>query len=166
MLISHVVACGWNFVIGKDNQLLWSIPQDLKFFKNLTTNHCILMGRKTYDSIGRVLPNRTNIVVTTTTPQGDIPNGVVYVDNIEEGILYAKMQKETELFIIGGGTIYRQTKNIVDKVYLTLIDDIYEGDTFYPGIPGQVEPTPESRQRNWITDGNHTFSFLQYVRKS
>jgi dihydrofolate reductase len=165
MLISHVVACGWNFVIGKDNQLLWKIPQDLKFFKNLTSGHCILMGRKTYESIGRPLPNRTNIVVSTSKPKGETPDGVIFVENIEEGVLVARMQKETELFIIGGGTIYKQTKELVDKVYLTLIDDIYEGDTFYPGIPQQVEPTPYSRQRNWITEGDYTFSFLEYVRK-
>ncbi len=116
--------------LGKDNQLLWKISQDLKRFKELTSGHPIIMGRKTFESIGRPLPNRTNIIITRdTTYQKD---GCITVHSLEEGIRKAREVEQQELFIIGGGEIYNQALPLADKLYLTLIDEKKDADTFFP----------------------------------
>jgi dihydrofolate reductase len=129
MIISIVVAVSKNNVIGKDNQLLWKLSDDLKRFKKLTTNHCIVMGRKTYDSIGKALPNRTNIIITKN--KNFHVDDAIVLHNIQDVIEYAKSKNETELFIIGGGEIYKQALEITNKIYLTKIDVDIDGDTFF-----------------------------------
>ncbi len=129
MIISIVVAVSKNNVIGKDNQLLWKLSDDLKRFKKLTTNHCIVMGRKTYDSIGKALPNRTNIIITKN--KNFHVDDAIILHNIQDVIEYAKSKNETELFIIGGGEIYKQALEITNKIYLTKIDVDIDGDTFF-----------------------------------
>jgi dihydrofolate reductase len=129
MIISIVVAVSKNNVIGKDNQLLWKLSDDLKRFKKLTTNHCIVMGRKTYDSIGKALPNRTNIIITKNK-NFHIDDAII-LHNIQDVIEYAKSKNETELFIIGGGEIYKQALEITNKIYLTKVDVDIDGDTFF-----------------------------------
>lgn len=134
--ISIIVAVGKNnCAIGKAGALLWRIPDDLKRFKTLTTGHPIIMGRKTFDSIGKALPNRTNIVVTRNT---DVkPDGVVIAVSFEEALRLAQTlaqgdNKNPEIFIIGGGEIYRQALPLADKLYLTLVESDAEGDVFFP----------------------------------
>lgn len=129
MIISIVVAVSKNNVIGKDNQLLWKLSDDLKRFKKLTTNHCIVMGRKTYDSIGKALPNRTNIIITKN--KNFHVDDAIVLHNIQDIIEYAKSKNETELFIIGGGEIYKQALEITNKIYLTKVDVDIDGDTFF-----------------------------------
>jgi dihydrofolate reductase len=129
MIISIVVAVSKNNVIGKDNQLLWKLSDDLKRFKKLTTNHCIVMGRKTYDSIGKALPNRTNIIITKN--KNFHVDDAIILHNIQDVIEYAKSKNETELFIIGGGEIYKQALEITNKIYLTKVDVDIDGDTFF-----------------------------------
>jgi dihydrofolate reductase len=129
MIISIVVAVSKNNVIGKDNQLLWKLSDDLKRFKKLTTNHCIVMGRKTYDSIGKALPNRTNIIITKN--KNFHVDDAIVLHNIQDVIEYAKSKNETELFIIGGGEIYKQALEITNKIYLTKVDVDIDGDTFF-----------------------------------
>jgi dihydrofolate reductase len=138
-MISIVAAIGNNRVLGKNNQLLWHIPDDLKRFKQLTLGHPVIMGRKTFESIlsvlGKPLPGRTNIVVTRQEYRGrfSVEEGVVRVDSIPDAIEKAKQAPGGEEIIIGGGgEIYRQALPFVDKLYLTLIEDEKEGDSFFP----------------------------------
>jgi len=115
--------------MGIKNGLLWKIEGDLPRFKALTTGHPIIMGRKTYESIGRPLPNRTNIVVTRN-PEFKV-DGVVRAESLEEALEIAKEEKE-EIFVIGGGEIYKQALPFTDRLYLTIVNDEPEADTFFP----------------------------------
>ncbi len=116
--------------LGNNNQLLWKISQDLKRFKELTTGHPIIMGRKTFESIGRPLPSRTNIIITRdVTYQKD---GCSIAHSLHQAIVKAKEVEDKELFIIGGGEIYNQALPLADKLYLTLIDEKKDADTFFP----------------------------------
>ena len=124
-----VVAADENNGIGKNNQLLCHLPADLKYFKNLTTGHAILMGRNTYDSIGKPLPNRINIIISKKTKTIE---GCTVFSSIEEGIAYAKSTNETELFIIGGDSIYKQSLQLSDTIYLTRIHHNFDADAFFP----------------------------------
>lgn len=128
--ISIIAAISENRAIGKDNKLLWHIPGDLPRFKKLTTGHPIIMGRKTYESIGKPLPSRTNIVVTRDDSYK--AEGCVIVTSIEEAIQIAKQKDKEEIFIVGGGQIYEQGVKFADKLYLTLVEGEYEADTFFP----------------------------------
>lgn len=138
-MLYHVVAVSRNGVIGKDGKLPWHFSADLKFFKNLTTGHTVIMGRKTFDSIGKPLPNRRNIVISRSAP-ASVP-GVEFAAGIEEAV---KLAQEGDTFIIGGASIYKETLDLVDGIYLTQIAADYEGDTFYPGVPGEFRES--SRQ--------------------
>jgi len=125
-MISLICAVSQNEVIGIDNQLPWHLPADLKRFKALTMGHAILMGRKTFQSIGRPLPGRTNIVITRqTTYQAD---GCLIAPSLEKAIELA--QPDPEIFIIGGATIYRQALPYTNRIYLTLVHAEFTGDTF------------------------------------
>lgn len=128
--ISIIAALSKNRVIGKDNKLIWHLPEDLKRFKTLTSGHPIIMGRKTFESIGKPLPNRTNIVITKDS--GMHPRGVILKHNIEDAIKEAKKIEKEEIFIIGGGQIYQQSIKLADRLYLTIIDKNFEGDAFFP----------------------------------
>ncbi len=123
-----------SFVIGKDNKLPWDCPEDLKRFKDITSGHTVIMGRKTFESIGRILPNRMNIVVTRQKNYGPKDNNFRAVQSIEDAIHYSQLLSNSpETFIIGGGEIYRQSFPFVDKLYLTeFIDPKIEGDVFFP----------------------------------
>lgn len=132
--VSAVAAIGKHRVLGKDNKLLWHIPDDLKRFKKLTLGHPIILGRKTFESIvgylGGPLPERTNIVITRD-PAWKYP-GVVVADSIESAVEKGKALDPQEVFIGGGAQIYAQALPYTDKLYLTLIDDEKEGDSFFP----------------------------------
>ena len=130
-MISIVVAVSENQVIGKDNKLLWRLSNDMKFFKNLTMGGVLIMGRKTFESIGKPLPGRTNIVITR---QKDWKaEQVIVSENIEDGIKRGNEISE-HIFIIGGGEIYRQTLNVADRIYLTRVHISLEGDTFFQDV--------------------------------
>jgi len=148
MKVSIIVAVAENNAIGKNNDLLWHLPADMKHFKQLTTGHHILTGRKNYESIPekfRPLPNRTNIVITRNANL-TLKDCHVF-SSISEGIELAKNNGEEELFIIGGGEIYKQSleQNLVDKIYLTLVHQSFEADTFFPEIP----------KEKWIKKSEH-----------
>ena len=132
MTISFVVAASENGVIGKDNRLPWRLPNDLKFFKNTTWAMPIIMGRKTYESFGKPLPGRTNIVITRS---GDWKaEGVITVKSLEEALQAAEETDAQEAFIIGGGEIFRQAFAMADKIYITRVHTQLEGDAFFPAI--------------------------------
>jgi dihydrofolate reductase len=134
-MISLIVAVGDNNVIGKDNKLIWHLPADMKFFKEKTTGHCVITGRKNYESIPekfRPLPNRTNIVITR---QKDYKApGTIIVNSVEDAINEAKKTGDQEIFIIGGAEIFRQSLHYADRIYLTVIHHPFEGDVFFPEI--------------------------------
>ncbi|MFZ4713710.1 MAG: dihydrofolate reductase [Bacteriovoracaceae bacterium] len=131
MIVSIIVATGENGEIGKDNKLLWQIPTDLKIFKKTTSGHYIIMGRKTFESIGRPLPNRTNVVVTRSEHAS--VEGIQFVKTLESALELAKNDIETEVFIIGGGQIYQEAinKNLVDRIYLSQVNYTGVADTFF-----------------------------------
>lgn len=130
-----VVAMGEKNEIGFDNQLLWHLPKDLKHFKDITSGHPIIMGRKTYESIGKPLPNRTNIVVSRKKDWFE--EGILIVGSIKEALKFAKKIDE-EVFVIGGGNIYEQTMEVVDKLEVTLVKADLEADTFFPKIDPKI----------------------------
>lgn len=130
MVISLIVAMSLNRVIGKQNKLPWHLPADLQEFKKHTRGHHLVMGSHTFRSIGRILPNRISIVVSTKMDR--LVVGYHVVSSIEEAISLAKAQGESELFVIGGGKIYGQTLPIAHRIYLTKIHTILPGDTYFP----------------------------------
>ena len=129
MIISIVVAISENNAIGKDNKLLWHLPNDLKHFKEITTGHTVIMGRKTFDSVGKPLPNRRNIVITRN--KINIP-GCEVVNSIKQAIELCL--GEIEIFIVGGAEIYKQSIDITNNIYLTMVHQTFEADTFFPEI--------------------------------
>ena len=122
-----------NRAIGKDNRLLWNIPADLAHFKEVTSGHPVIMGEKTFYSIGRPLPNRTNIVLSDNP--AFTAAGVETAGSIEEALARAESADQEEVFIIGGGSIYAQMLPSADRLYLTLVEGDYEADTFFPEYP-------------------------------
>ncbi len=131
---SIIVSIGKNLVIGRQDKLMWPIPEDLKRFKQLTMGHPVIMGRKTFESIlqslGKPLPGRTNIVVTRD--QSYAPVGVVVAYSLEEAVRKATEVDQEEIFIVGGAQIYEQALPLADRLYLTLIDDEKPGDAYFP----------------------------------
>ncbi len=136
MRISMIVAHGKNREIGKDNQLLWHISEDMKNFKRLTTNHCMVMGRKTFESIGRALPKRKTIILTNNS-EYQAAAGCVIANSLQNAIdsvaTHVDFAQE-ELFIAGGGEIYNLFLPVVDRIYLSEIDYSISADTFFPEV--------------------------------
>lgn len=132
MTISFVVAASENNVIGKDNRLPWRLPNDLKFFKNTTWAMPVIMGRKTFESFGKPLAGRTNIVITRRDDWQ--VEGVIKVKSLEEALQAAEGTDAKEAFIIGGGEIFRQSFAMADKIYITRVHTQLEGDAFFPEI--------------------------------
>ena len=132
MRISAIAAMSRNHVIGKDNQIPWHLPADLKFFMKTTQGHHVIMGRKNYVAMGKPLPRRTNIVVTRNP--FFISSGCLVVHTLEEALSIAYEQGEEEAFIIGGGEIYRLAWDLTQRIYLTTIDADIDGDVFFPEI--------------------------------
>ena len=162
-MIKILVAFDENRVIGKNNELIWHLPADLKRFKSLTTGHVIVMGRKTYDSIGKPLPNRTTIVISRN-PDLQI-EGVICTCSMEEAILKAKSLSREEIFIVGGAEIYKLSLAVADQILVTQLHDIFEGDTFFPEIVADQWEVTE-RERGVTDEKNpYQYSFLTYSRK-
>jgi dihydrofolate reductase len=162
-LIKILVAFDENRVIGKNNALIWHLPADLQRFKALTTGHVIIMGRKTYESIGRPLPNRTTIAITR---QAEFkPEGIITVNSMDEAILKAKSISREDIYIVGGAEIYQLSLSHADQIFVTQLHDIFDGDTYFPEIPTDTWEVV-ARERG-ITDEKNKFqySFLTYQRK-
>jgi dihydrofolate reductase len=154
MTVSIIVAIDQENGIGKDNQLLWHLPNDLKFFKNITSGNTIIMGRKTYDSIGRPLPNRRNIVISRN--QDLKIEGVEVFENISSALEACKT--ENEVFIIGGGEIYKQALPFTNKIYLTKVDANCEADIFFPSLNEQ-EWKIISEEKH-LKDEKHSYNYI------
>jgi dihydrofolate reductase len=161
MVVSIIVAVGRNNVIGNKNTLPWNLPADLKMFKEITSNHFMLMGRKTYESIGRPLPNRTSVVITSQKDY--IAPGCIIVHSLEEALEVSK--NEEEVFVIGGSELFKHALNIADKIHITKIDSDFEGDVFFPEI-NEVEWITMSTKKFEPYEKNiYNYSFNIMLRK-
>lgn len=162
-MLSIIVAKAKNNTIGKDNKLLWNIPDDLKRFKELTTNHNIIMGRKTFESIERILPNRKHIVFSQN------PDFKVNNENVE--IVHSMLQiqqyieDENENFVIGGAMIYNLLMPYVTKMYVTEIDKDFEGDTFFPRINSDIWEEISREEGPEDSKNNFKYEYVTYKRK-
>jgi len=164
MIISMIAAVAKNRIIGKDNDLVWNLPDDTRYFMDTTKGHHILTGRRNYESIPpkyRPLKDRTNIIVTNQ--ENYDAKGAVVVHNIQKGIDFAEEAGEEELFIIGGGEIYRQALGQTDKLYITEVHGEFEGDTFFPEIE-KTNWKEISRERH-PRDDCHDYSFDYVILK-
>lgn len=161
-MITLVVAISENRVIGRDNQLIWHLPNDLKHFKAITTGHPIIMGRKTFDSMGRALPNRTNIVITRNKNWS--AENVTTTHSLDKAIVIAQ-EIDEEIFIIGGGAIFNMSMDKADVIELTIIHHEFEGDVFFPEIDENIwqEVSREFHEKDEKND--YDYSFIRLERK-
>ena len=159
--LTIIAAVSINNVIGNNNKLIWKLSNDLKRFKNLTTNHSVIMGRKTFESLPNPLPDRNNIVITRDTNYSK-PN-IQVCSSIEDAINLTKT--DTQPFIIGGGEIYSQTINIVDKIELTRVHEEFDGDAYFPEIPLDIFELINEENYNSDLENEFDYSYLTYKKK-
>ncbi|MEQ8924815.1 MAG: dihydrofolate reductase [Fulvivirga sp.] len=166
MKISMIAAVAENRVIGKDNDLVWRLPDDMKFFMQKTTGHHVIMGRKNFESLPpkfSPLPNRTNIVVTR---QKELTiEGATVVNSLEEAIAIANKNGEQEAFIIGGGEIYKLGLTIADAMYLSEIKESFDGDAYFPEFDKSEWVEVERKNHPIDEKHKHEFDFVTYERK-
>ena len=162
MIKAIMVAVSSNGVIGKNNDLVWHLPADLKHFKETTSGHYVIMGRKTYESMGTPLVKRLNVVVTRN-PQYFV-EGVVVMPGLEQAIKFAESQGQEMAFILGGGNIYQQAMPLVDRLYITEVHAGFDGDTFFPKI--DPEKWQETQRKDFDADelNQYPYSFVEYRR--
>ena len=156
--VSAIVAMSENKVIGRDGKLPWEIPEDLQFFRLMTNGHVMIMGRKTYEAIGRPLPNRTSIIITRNEDYK--VKGCIVVSTLDEAMAIAKAKEKDEIFIIGGGEIFKLAMPIVDKLYLTLVKATIAGDAYFPDYSEFKNEVSRRESR----DGNYEYTFLELTR--
>ena len=161
MRLSIIAAMSQNRVIGRDNRLPWHLPADWAHFKKLTMGHCLLMGRKTFESIGCPLPGRTTVVVTRQRDYA--PPGVQVAPSLDEALA---MATGDEVFIAGGAEIYRQSLSRADRLYLTLIKATLEGDTYFPEFDEADWPLVSQQDYPADAKNPYPYSFLVYERKN
>ena len=163
MIVSHIAAVAKNKVIGNSGDLPWDLPEDMKFFREKTSGHIIVMGRKTYESFPKPLKNRLHVVITRQENY-QAAEGVVICKTIEEAMEFCKTKTDewgNEVFIIGGGEIYKQTLPIADQLYITEIDKEFDGDTKYPEFTNDFIIAEKDDRFDPLN-----FSFCLYTRKS
>ena len=159
--LTIIAAVSINNVIGNKNKLIWNLPNDLKRFKKLTTGHSVIMGRKTFDSLPNPLPNRDNIVITRNTDYSN--SNVTVCSSIEDAINLTKT--DTQPFIIGGGEIYSQTINMVDKIELTRVHEEFDGDAYFPEIPLDIFELINEEKYNSNSENEFDYSYLTYKKR-
>jgi len=159
--LTIIAAVSINNVIGNNNKLIWKLSNDLKRFKNLTTNHSVIMGRKTFESLPNPLPDRDNIVITRDTNYSK-PN-IQVCSSIEDAINLTKT--DTQPFIIGGGEIYTQTINIVDRIELTRVHEEFDGDAYFPEIPLDIFELINEENYNSDLENEFDYSYLTYKKR-
>lgn len=163
MIVSAIVAAAKNNVIGDGNDIPWRISTDLKYFKQTTLEHHVIMGRKTFASMGRPLPKRTNIVLTRDLMF--TATGILVAHSIQEALTIAYDNDETEVFIIGGGEIYQQSMHYLDKVYLTRVMAEPEGGVVFPDLPADEWELISSEAHQAGERDEHDFVFEVYSRR-
>lgn len=162
MRISQIVAVANDNVIGQNNRLPWRMPADVAYFKAITWGHHIIMGRKNYQSEGKALPGRTNIVLSRNAFY-TVPDGIV-VHNLSKGIELARKNSETELFIIGGSKIYELAMSVTDRIYLTRIHADYQGDVFYPAPDFSLWKEVSCQSFKKDENNPHDYTFYVYEK--
>ncbi len=163
--LSHIVAVSANDVIGANNDLPWDIPEDLKFFRDKTKGRALIMGRKTFESVGHPLPHRLNVVVTRQADYDPKAESVIVRPDLQSAIEYCATQTSKfgeEIFIIGGGEIFKESMDLVNVIYLTRIHQDFAGDILYPKVDPSKFALIEQRDRQEPVP----FSFLTYARKT
>jgi dihydrofolate reductase len=159
-MITIIAAVSQNNAIGKDNQLLWHLPNDFKRFKEITTGHHIIMGRKTFESFPKPLPNRTHIVISRN--RNYAPNGCVVVSSLEQAL--ERCPKNEEIFIIGGGEIYKQSIEFADKLDITKVHQSFDATVFFPDIDLKIWKLSTETFHKKDEKHLYDFSFLEYTR--
>nr|AIA18352.1 Dihydrofolate reductase [uncultured bacterium] len=160
MKISLIAAIGKNRELGRGNELVFKIPEDMKHFKETTMGHAVIMGRVTFESIGRALPNRTNIVVSRDSNY-PVPEGVLKASSIEDAIEIAKQHETEEVFVIGGEQIYKLSLPFAERLYLTLVDsEVPDADAFFPEYSDFKTKIYERKS----SDENYVYNFLVLSR--
>ena len=161
-MLTIIAAASENNALGKDNQLLWHLPEDFKRFKTLTSGHYIIMGRKTFESFPKPLPNRTHLIITRQ-PDYQAPEGCIVVSSLEKAMELCPANEEA--FVIGGGEIYQQALDVVDKIDVTRVHTTLDADTFFPEIDTNIwklvfeEFHPKDEKHAF------DFTFLTYVKR-
>lgn len=158
-IISIIAAIGQNRELGKNNKLLWHIGADMKRFKMLTTGHPVIMGRTTYESIGKPLPNRINIIITGN--KNFKAEGCIICYSLENAFDIARNCDQEEIFVIGGGQIYLQAIDFADKLYLTVVDGTFDADTYFPDYTGFNKVAFKQKGQ----ENGYNFTFLELASK-
>lgn len=162
-MLSLIVAVAENNVIGKDNKLIWHLPEDLKRFKKLTTGHTIIMGRKTFESLGRVLPNRKHVILCNDMELNIEDENVEVLEDIS--MLKQYIDSTEENFVIGGATIYKLLLPYANKIYLTLIHEKFEGDVFFPEIDEKGWKIVETEKGLKDEKNPYDYEYITYTRE-
>ncbi len=162
-MLSIIVAVAKNNVIGKDNKLIWHLPEDLKRFKRLTTGHTIIMGRKTFESLGRVLPNRKHIVLCNDAEMNIDDENVEVIDSIDKIEKYENSEEEN--FVIGGASIYKLLLPKASKLYITKINQEFDGDVYFPEIDENEWKIVEREQGIKDEKNPYDYEYITYVRR-
>jgi dihydrofolate reductase len=160
-MVTLVVAIGKNGEMGKDNKMPWHMPKDLKHFKEITSGYPVIMGRKTYESIGKALPNRTNIVVSRR--ENWFEEGILIVGSLKEALKFAQKINES-VMVIGGADIFKQTMDIADTLEVTLVDSEFDADTFFPTINTKVWKLTTEEFHTKDEKNRFDFSFKTYKK--
>ncbi len=162
-MLSIIVAVAKNNVIGKDNKLIWHLPEDLKRFKRLTTGHNIIMGRKTFESLGRVLPNRKHIILCNDAELNIEDENVEVLDDVSK--LEKYINSDEENFVIGGASIYKLLLPKAEKLYITEINQEFEGDVYFPKIKEEDWKVVEREQGLKDEKNPYDYEYVTYVKK-
>jgi len=162
MTISLIVAAAENNAIGKNNQLLWHLPNDLKFFKNTTWGMPVIMGRKTFEAVNKPLPGRFNIVITRQAAWK--AEGTIAATDLDDAIQKAKATNCNEIFVIGGGEIYQQSMALADKIYITRVHALLDGDTFFPEIDEHTWQLTALQEFDADVKHGYAYSFQTWER--
>ena len=160
--LTIIVAAGENDAIGKDNKLIWHLSDDLKRFKALTSGHNIIMGRKTFESFPKPLPNRTHVVISRQKDY-QAPEGVIIVNSLENAINATRQDNQS--FVIGGGEIYKQAILLANKIEMTRVHESFDADTFFPKIDPTIWKEVSNTFHNKDENHEHSFSFITYERR-
>ena len=171
-MISIIAAIGKNYELGKNNKLLWDLPADMNYFRETTKGHPVIMGRKTFESIGHPLPKRRNIVITRNPDYAK--SGIEFAPSLEKALGIFKNRDESvrqaqdkEIFIIGGAEIYKQAINLADKLYITHVDELFtDADTFFPEIAPDVWKKISSEMHNPDPENKLAYTFSVYTKLS
>ena len=162
-MLSMIVAVAKNNVIGKDNKLIWHLPEDLKRFKKITTGKKIIMGRKTFESLGRVLPNRKHIILCNDAEMNIEDENVEILEDLK--LLDKYIESDEECFVIGGATIYKLLMPFSNKLYITHINQEFEGDVYFPEINENEWETIEKEKGLTNEENPYDYEYVTYVRK-